>query len=183
MSASNWAPDAWQLVFITGTVVQESTQLLYLTSVFWASAMGGWHRWQRWEKVTGSLTSWSLESGEQDRLLQPQINTQLPTAINAVKGKLRVFREQNGGPSLIRKISSLEVKDELAVIVTVEPACVTGLGLEVSPFSGAEERPEAWKGKQGGKIKLENPARPPCRPHEGSRGCGLCPLRKGKPQS
>lgn len=37
-----------------------------------------------------------------------------------MKGKLRVFREQNRGSSQVRKILGLEVKDELAVMVTVE---------------------------------------------------------------
>lgn len=62
-----------------------------------------------------------------------------------MKGGESLLREQNGEPSLVRKILGQEVKDEglaTAPVVTMGPACAGGLGPEVSPFRETEERPE-----------------------------------------
>ena len=169
-----------------GTVDQKSKQLLYLTSVFWASILGRWHRWQRWAKIKGSLTFWSLASGEQDRLLKPQPNKYIITNCDkCYEEKIVGVQRAKRGLSEVRKILDLSVKDELAVMMTVEPAGVAGLGPdEISPLWGAEDPgSEAWKGGWRGKIKLENPARHFCNPHKRLRGRDLCSLRKRKPQS
>lgn len=62
-----------------------------------------------------------------------------------MKGGESLLREQNGEPSLVRKILGQEVKDEglTTAVVTVGPPCAGGLGPEeVSPFRETEERPE-----------------------------------------
>lgn len=116
-------------------------------------------RGPRWGKFRGSLTSWSLESSEEEMVFKPQEHKYIIANFDqGYQGKTQRVRRARPGQAHQEALAWAQkwrMEDEQAAVVTVGQAPA-----EVAPFWGAEERPEWWpwtgearEGRQGWRIQ------------------------------